>query len=760
MNYRVFRYLVIGSVTLLLTTLILLLGMLFSGALIGKDAGSRKLNARLQQMMQQIADNQDKLISGQQQVGQILNIPQQDYRPLPMVFNSEAGQTESPAGTNKPELLQKSGSSLEIAFYDALRYLDQNLQKEQAVEQLNQLVESDEWLELLKEQRLHLVRSEEVLQLFPDNDKLVPRGQAAPHWFELSIHSAGSNQAGKTRENRAKQSKAERPIPLRLQLTSPLRKQSYSSDVAVDAGLRRFIGQHSEHLLRQAQQYDRIYRFLTGRVAARQLAGKNLYMKSLQPATVQKVSASIKRTVEIAQTDWEVRTRDERVVARFHFDIAHYRLLWHDKEYQSLQLLESDWETFIKNVDTRTEGQLQEDQMREYLVKMLRDPAFLLQMENYGLRPAGLPPREDEYYEYYDLLDGLGGHMGSFALQKRVGETYLMDRDDVKIRGLKSFLSGAENLQSLFSSQEAGKHDATRQKTARNSAYRPREQQQSGIAPSRTVQNGSNWSNRGMEIVLLVGTHDNMADVIMLVAINKKSEQLNIFSLPRDLYYRGSKINAVYAGYGPGPFMELLSQITGLPIHKYISMDMYAFIEVVDLIGGVDVYLKEDLIDPSYKIKQLGRWETLVMRRGQHHLDGLGALRYSRSRHSSNDFERSERQQLILNQAAEKLRTQLSNPQKLLSFLQVVQKYMKTNFSTAGITRYWLKYGGYQRNFGNTISTDNVLYYTYTNYLNLSPEQLAEAREDEDFFRGSYILLPRGNDWGLIRQYILSLQNS
>ncbi|WGK70199.1 LCP family protein [Candidatus Haliotispira prima] len=783
MNYRVFRWLVTGSVVSLLAVLVLFFVLLFTDGLGSSNARGRGINSQLKQ----IAENQGKLISGSREMGKLLNLPQEQYSQVVTPISSESLQnmgnevsdglpgTDGYAGRDVTEPLEKDGSPLEIAFYDALRYLDRNLEQERAWRQLNRLLESEAWEDLLKEQRLRLERSEGSVRLFPDNDKLIPLGQAAPGWFEVST-AIPSSRSGSGSESASDSSDAEARLKLTTSFSDTGSDTGFDSDMKFSVGLSEFVREQTKKLYGLAVEYNKMYRFLTGRKVAEKLEAKDLYIKSLQPAKVEKVSASIKRTLSVAQTDWEIRTRDEQVVARLHFDIGKYRLLWNDKSYRSLQLLRSDWDIFVGNVDTRTAGQRKEDEMRGYLVQMLADSAFLLQMRQYGLWPAPLPPREDDYYEYYDLLNIKSEKMASFALQKRVGEAYLMDRDDVKIRGLKSFLLGAEGLQNLFDDQpsegdsgEAGEKSGP--KIASNSSFYPDRPGRNGAfsgfsGKSGDPGRGKGWDGGGpdsqehdIEVILLVGTHDNIADVIMLISVNKKTKTLTVISVPRDLYYRDVKVNAVYSMYGPELFMDALTDITGITISKYISVDMYAFVEMVGLIGGIDVYLKEDLIDPTYKVKQMGKWETLVMRKGQHHLDGLGALRYARSRHTSNDFERSERQQLILNQVAEKLSRQLSSPKKLWSFLQVVQKYMKTNFSTANIVRYWLEYSDYQRNFSNTISTDNVLYYTFTNYLGLDAEQLAEAQQDESFFRGSFILLPKNNDWSLIRKYIMYLQN-
>ena len=775
MSYRVFRYLVIGSICSLLLCVLLLLFAFRAG----------QGGGQLQQIVQQIAGNQSKLISGAAQVGRLLNLPPEQYLrvmpgglPAPHSENmGEAGQklgnaasgpplsVHAASGSAEDSLLAKNGNPLELAFYDALRYLEQNLQQERAWEQLNRLLETREWQELLKKYRLRLERSERSAQIYPSNTALVPRGQAAPRWFDLGVVWNDDQ--------------------VQMELSTPFSDATFSGRITFEdernegpkpsllRSVENFFARESKLLYNLATEYQKMYTFLIDEALTKKLAAKNLYIESLTPKTIEKIAGLRKRTVELEQKEWELHTKDGQLLSRFYFDIERYVLLWNDKNYQSLQLLRSDWNIFLANVDVRSAAQQQEDKLRRYLIKMLADSAFVLQMAQYGLRPAPLPPREDEYYEYYDLLNSEGQRVASFALQKRIGEAYLMDRDDVKIRSLKSFLNGAASLRALLGfddnepffrtleNREEKKLPGVSNSTYYPNAYDPAllrdlpNAQEDFITPDTHDFQGS----EDVEVILLTGTHDNMADVMILLSIYKQSGVLSTVSLPRDLYYRGQKINAVYSLYGPQALLAVIRELTGLAVSRYISVDMYAFIELVDLIGGIDIYLEEALIDPSYKIKQMGKWQTLVLRKGQHHLDGLGALRYSRSRHSRDDFDRSERQQQVLNQLVDKLREQMNNPKKLLSFLQVVQKYVDTNFRISELARYWLAYSGYRRNFGNTISTQNILYYTFTNYLGLDAEELKVARQEQGFFRGAYILLPKAGDWSLIRKYIMDLQN-
>jgi anionic cell wall polymer biosynthesis LytR-Cps2A-Psr (LCP) family protein len=70
-------------------------------------------------------------------------------------------------------------------------------------------------------------------------------------------------------------------------------------------------------------------------------------------------------------------------------------------------------------------------------------------------------------------------------------------------------------------------------------------------------------------------------------------------------------------------------------------------IKVVDAMGGIDIDVPTTLIDPKYPDPVLGRIR-LEIDAGRQHLNGRLALAYARSRHSSSDYARMQRQQTLL----------------------------------------------------------------------------------------------------------------
>jgi LCP family protein required for cell wall assembly len=184
--------------------------------------------------------------------------------------------------------------------------------------------------------------------------------------------------------------------------------------------------------------------------------------------------------------------------------------------------------------------------------------------------------------------------------------------------------------------------------------------------------NGSDRVN-----VLMVGYggpgHDGayLADSIQILSIDPKTNTTVTIPVPRDLWIEGiaalpqnGKVNEVFAqGYingddsldSAGALMsDVLSTVTGLEIHHWLSIDFTGFRDMVDAVGGVTI---DNPVAFSYttneEVHRAGNWNTGHFDAGEIHLDGADALAYSRARYTSvvsesTDFARSVRQARVL----------------------------------------------------------------------------------------------------------------
>ncbi len=422
--------------------------------------------------------------------------------------------------------------------------------------------------------------------------------------------------------------------------------------------------------------------------------------------------------------------KDNSRYARITTHTADGVFLFQQTSFTDLSSLKEGVLEILSGSDLRTEAEILDDLVKSEVETLLEDEAFLAHLNKLGYTYRG-HHREDNDYYYYDLDDSEGNIAGALALQKEFGEVYLMDRDDIPVRSLKTFAPDHELVYS-FQNQEPVISD------------------EMITIPSQ-----------GSETFLLIGSHEHNADTMILVHFNSIQEQVSMLSIPRDLYYKGMKINSIYRNYGPSRLMSDLSSITGLNISKYIAIDMYAFIDMVNILGGITVELDEPLIDPTYKVRENGRWSTLFYPAGEHHLDGVAALRIARSRHTSSDFERAVRQQKVIAALRDSIGSMgVTDVTKLYDFMQIAEKYLLTNFSTAEMVKYYLSYKDYKIRGQNVLNTDNVLYATYTNLYRLSQEEQESALADPDFYKGGWIVLPKNNDWNAIRDFVLSIMQS
>lgn len=238
------------------------------------------------------------------------------------------------------------------------------------------------------------------------------------------------------------------------------------------------------------------------------------------------------------------------------------------------------------------------------------------------------------------------------------------------------------------------------------------------------------------EHYLVLGKHQKNVDTIMIATIDRQKETTTLVSLPRDLWVDGRKINSYYYFYGIRGLISRVEKLVGIQVENYILIDMYAFPEVVDKLGGVDYTFKYPLIDPTYKTVDDGEEGTLYFPAGDAHLNGTQALRVARSRHTTSDFARAQRQQEILSAVKDKINQ--SSKADLGKLVPVMLEKVDTDFNLADLLALVLKVKDYDMRSSNVISTGNVLTSEYYEY---SEENRA------------YILIPREEDWGLIKAY-------
>ena len=118
-------------------------------------------------------------------------------------------------------------------------------------------------------------------------------------------------------------------------------------------------------------------------------------------------------------------------------------------------------------------------------------------------------------------------------------------------------------------------------------------------------------------------------------------------------------------------------ELLGLPIDHYALVDLLGFIDVVDALGGVTI---NNLKPVRVEIDRLGRpgpHPAFELQRGRHRLNGYSALAYSRSRKTTSDYDRMQRQRCVIGSLARQ-----TNPAQLLAAFPRLVKVLKRSVAT------------------------------------------------------------------------------
>jgi LCP family protein required for cell wall assembly len=105
---------------------------------------------------------------------------------------------------------------------------------------------------------------------------------------------------------------------------------------------------------------------------------------------------------------------------------------------------------------------------------------------------------------------------------------------------------------------------------------------------------------------------------------------------------------------GLAALRDVLEIMLGIDIDYYALVNMNGFVNVVNALGGVNVYVTRGVYIEMSDPKNEGEWIEVSVGRGWRRLNGLNALGYVRERRSSNDYVRMERQRCLLKAVAAK----------------------------------------------------------------------------------------------------------
>ena len=207
-------------------------------------------------------------------------------------------------------------------------------------------------------------------------------------------------------------------------------------------------------------------------------------------------------------------------------------------------------------------------------------------------------------------------------------------------------------------------------------------------------------------------------DVIKIVSINEDTGEVKLVSVYRDSFLNLStdtynKANLAYAKGGPKQALAMLNMNLDMNITDFVTIGFDGLIDVIDAVGGVEINVKESEVVHlnSYQISMVGKQDGVnakgepnyvadagvdyipVTKSGLQTLNGLQATAYCRIRYVGNDFERTQRQNAVLEQVAKKAMT--LNPSTLNKIAEAIFPKIATSLELSeilellgGITKY------------------------------------------------------------------------
>jgi len=185
----------------------------------------------------------------------------------------------------------------------------------------------------------------------------------------------------------------------------------------------------------------------------------------------------------------------------------------------------------------------------------------------------------------------------------------------------------------------------------------------------------------GYTNILILGIDDSelqQADTVLVLSFSNDTGKSRIISIPRDTWItmRGnsSRIGAIYGWGGANRMVKEVSRLLGISIHQYIIIDMATFAELIDTLGGLDIYVEENM---DYDDEKAGL--SIHIGQGYQHLSGEEVQKYLRYRGEKlGDVGRVQRQQKFIKALYAKV-LQLDTIPKLPAIADIFRNRMETS---------------------------------------------------------------------------------
>lgn len=225
------------------------------------------------------------------------------------------------------------------------------------------------------------------------------------------------------------------------------------------------------------------------------------------------------------------------------------------------------------------------------------------------------------------------------------------------------------------------------------------------------LEKDENWFVNILLIWAWGWDHDwaDLTDTMIIASIDLNSKSIVMLSIPRDFYvnydkrYSWSRINEIFRDM----FLRIsnlwveedvareqarkilakeIEEISWMKIPYFLQIDFAWFEKIVNALWWIDIDVPESIVDTTYP--DWNWWyETFSIKKWPQHLDWEIALKYARSRHSSSDFDRAARQQMIISAIKDKALSSeiLTSPYKIKKLFWIASDNIETNFEFSEI---------------------------------------------------------------------------
>ncbi len=254
------------------------------------------------------------------------------------------------------------------------------------------------------------------------------------------------------------------------------------------------------------------------------------------------------------------------------------------------------------------------------------------------------------------------------------------------------------------------------------------------------------------------GNHQSpdLTDTIIFTSLNTKADTITTLSIPRDVWIPelSAKINSAYHTGGLALAKSTVSEFLGQSIHYGLVLDFSTFVKAVDLLGGIDVEVENSFIDSQYPIAgkendlcdgdltYACRYEEIRFTKGLTHMDGATALKFVRSRHSTDpvegtDFARSKRQTQVITAFQNKL---LSSPKSFTALYSLATSSLVTDIPKTQILP-----------LGNFLFKNQR--QSLRSYALTEPDHLYHPTNMRPY-GGQWVLIPKQGNPQVIKDYV------